>query len=111
MKKGNYCPLLKKDCIENKCAWYQQIRGINPNTGEPVDEWQCAINLLPLLLIENSKQQRSTAAAVESFRNESVVQNNTLTQILAHAINQQAALSTVQEADVRVLKDPQGKTI
>ena len=111
MKKGNYCPLIKKDCIENKCQWYYQIRGTNPNTGEPVDEWQCAINLLPLLLIENSKQQRSTSAAVESFRNESVVQNNTLTQVLAHAINQQAALSAVQEANVRVLKDPQGKTI
>ena len=108
MKKGNYCPLIKKDCIENKCAWYQQIRGINPNTGEPVDEWQCAINLLPLLLIENSKQQRSTAAAVESFRNESVVQNNTLTQVLAHAINQQAALSAVQETDVRLLNGDQG---
>jgi hypothetical protein len=108
MKKGNYCPLLKKDCIENKCAWYQQIRGINPNTGESVDEWQCAINLLPLLLIENSKQQRSTAAAVESFRNESVVQNNTLTQVLAHAINQQAALSAVQETDVRLLNGDQG---
>ena len=108
MKKGNYCPLIKKDCIENKCAWYQQIRGINPNTGEPVDEWQCAVNLLPLLLIENSKQQRSTAAAVESFRNESVVQNNTLTQVLAHAINQQAALSSVQEADVKLLNSDQG---
>jgi len=108
VKKGNYCPLIKKDCIENKCTWYQQIRGINPNTGEPVDEWQCAINLLPLLLIENSKQQRSTAAAVESFRNESVVQNNTLTQVLAHAINQQAALSTVQEADVKLLNSDQG---
>jgi hypothetical protein len=108
MKKGNYCPLIKKDCIENKCTWYQQIRGINPNTGEPVDEWQCAVNLLPLLLIENSKQQRSTAAAVESFRNESVVQNNTLTQVLAHAINQQAALSSVQEADVKLLNSDQG---
>ena len=111
MKKGHYCPLIKKDCIENKCAWYQQIRGTNPNTGESVDEWQCAINLLPLLLMENSKQQRSTAAAVESFRNESVGQNAALTQVLVHAVNQQAALSAVQEADVRVLRDPQGKNI
>ena len=111
MKKGHFCPLLKKDCIENKCEWFHQIRGVNPNTGEPVDEWQCAINLLPLLLIENSKQHRSTAAAVESFRNETVQQNSTLTQVLVHAVNQQAALSSVQEADVRILKDPQGKTI
>lgn len=108
MKKGNYCPLIKKDCIENKCQWFCQVRGMNPNTGEPVDEWQCAVNLIPILLIENSQQQRSTGAAVESFRNETVKQSETLNQVLVHAINQQAMLSAVQEADVKVLPDSQG---
>ena len=108
MKKGHFCPLLKKDCIENKCEWYCQVRGVNPNTGEPVDEWQCAINLLPVLLIENSKQQRSTSAAVESFRNESVKQNNTLAQVLVQAVNQQALLSAVEEANVKILPDAEG---
>lgn len=103
MKKGHFCPLIKKDCIENKCEWYCQVRGVNPNTGQPVDEWQCAINLLPILLIENSQQQRSTSAAVESFRNETVKQSGVLNQVLAHAVNQQALLSAVEEASVRVL--------
>ena len=76
---------------------------MNPNTGEPVDEWQCAVNLMPILLIENSQQQRSTSAAVESFRNETVKNNGVLNQVLVHAINQQAALAGVQEADVKVL--------
>lgn len=105
MKKGNFCPLIKKDCIENKCQWYCQVRGVNPNTGEPVDEWQCAVNLIPVLLIENSQQQRSTSAAVESFRNETVKQGGTLNQLLAHSLQQQASLSTIQEADVRLLSD------
>lgn len=105
MKKGNYCPLLKKDCIENKCQWFCQVRGVNPNTGEPVDEWQCAVNLLPILLIENSQQQRSTSAAVESFRNETVKQSETLNQVLIHAVNQQVMLSAVQEADVKLLSN------
>jgi hypothetical protein len=82
MKKGHYCPLIKKDCIENKCEWYTQIRGMNPNTGQAMDEWQCAINLVPFLLIENSQQQRSTAAAVESFRNETVTRNDTTNTLL-----------------------------
>lgn len=110
MKKGNFCPLIKKDCIENKCQWYCQVRGVNPNTGQPVDEWQCAINLLPILLIENSQQQRSTSAAVESFRNETVKQSATLNQVLVHAVNQQAALNAVEGVEVKVLSGTQGKT-
>jgi len=107
MKKGNFCPLIKKDCLENKCLWYTQVRGQNPNTGEPVDEWGCAMNLLPVLLIENAKQQRSTAAAVESFRNENVKQNDVLTQVLFHAVSQvsQSKLNEVQNAEVRLIAD------
>lgn len=105
MKKGNYCPLLKKDCIENKCQWFCQVRGINPNTGEPVDEWQCAVNLLPILLIENSKQQRSTAAAVESFRNETVVRNDTTNSILLQMTQiAEAGQNLISPVDVRILE-------
>lgn len=84
MKKGNYCPLLKKDCIETKCAWFCQVRGVNPNTGQELDEWQCAVNLLPILLIENSQQQRHTSAAVESLRNEAVQRSDITNTLLAH---------------------------
>jgi hypothetical protein len=52
-----------------------KISGTNPNDGQPVDKFGCVDSFLPMLLIENSQQQRSTAAAVESFRNE-VVQAN-----------------------------------
>jgi hypothetical protein len=72
MKKGNFCPLLKKECIGLECAWITQIRGTNPNTGAEIDEWGCSIGWLPVLLVEGSNQQRHTTAAVESFRNETV---------------------------------------
>jgi hypothetical protein len=72
IKPGTFCPLIKKDCVETKCSWFTQVRGHNPNTGEDVDEWGCAITWLPMLAIENSQQQRQTGAAVESFRNEMV---------------------------------------
>jgi hypothetical protein len=73
------CPLHKfEPCKELDCAWFTQIRGHNPNTGADVDEWGCAISWMPILMIENSQQQRSTGAAVESFRNEMVKANSML---------------------------------
>lgn len=83
IKPGNFCPLLKKDCVELKCAWFTQLRGKNPNTGQDVDEWGCAIAWMPILTIENSQQQRQTGAAVESFRNEMVKANAQTTELLA----------------------------
>ena len=90
LKPGNFCPLLKKDCIQLQCAWYAHVRGTNPNTGKEVDEWGCSITWFPVLLIENSQQQRQTGAAVESFRNEMVKSNESSKQIL---------LATVQQVD------------
>ena len=70
------CPLDNfNPCRQTDCAWFTQLRGNNPQTGEPVDEWGCAIAWIPVLLIENSQQQRQTGAAVESFRNEMVKSN------------------------------------
>ena len=109
MKHGNFCPLIRKPCIETKCQWFCQVRGVNPNTGEPVDEWQCAVTLLPILLIENSQQQRSTSHAVESFRNETVKQGETLNQVLIHAVSQQAALSAIEPAEIKLLSDSEQK--
>jgi hypothetical protein len=82
LEQGKYCPLIKKDCIGLQCAWFTQVRGHNPNTGKEVDEWACAIAWMPVLMIENSQQQRQTGAAVESFRNEMVKANEVGQQVL-----------------------------
>ena len=74
------CPLGHK-CQEavggeiRQCAWFVKLAGTNPNTGEQMDEQGCAMNWLPVLLIENAQTNRGTAAAVESFRNEMVEAN------------------------------------
>lgn len=75
LEPGKLCPLLKKDCVGLQCSWFTQVRGTNPQSGQEVDEWACAVAWLPVLLIENSQQQRQTGAAVESFRNEMVKTN------------------------------------
>ena len=55
------------------------------NSGNQVDSYECAISWLPMLLIENSGQQRQTGAAVESFRNEMVKANEVNTQLILAA--------------------------
>lgn len=82
------CPMDKfNPCRQTECAWFMQVRGMNPNTGAEVDEWGCAVAWMPILLIENSQQQRHTGAAVESFRNEMVKSNEVNTSVLLEAAN------------------------
>lgn len=70
------CPLQGfQPCKKLDCAWFIQVRGTNPNTGEEIDNWGCAVAWMPILMVENSQQQRQTGAAVESFRNEMVLAN------------------------------------
>ena len=73
MKPGNFCPLIKKDCIGIKCSWYTQMRGTNPNTGEPV---------------EIAQKSNQTGAAVESFRNEVVKGNQQNQQLYIQSLQQ-----------------------
>lgn len=101
--KKTICPLLRKPCIEDKCAWFTKIQGNNPNTGLPIEECRCVVEFLPFLLIENSQQQRGTAAAVESFRNASVAQNDALTEILIHGINHSVTTQSIKAADINIL--------
>jgi len=82
------CPLNGfNPCKQLECAWFLQIQGTNPNTGQDINEWGCAIAWLPILTIENSQQQRQTGAAVESFRNEMVKSNEVSQQVLLRAAN------------------------
>ena len=92
------CPLNGfEPCKKLDCAWFLKIRGANPNTGEEVDEWGCSMAWLPVLMIENSQQQRQTGAAVESFRNEMVKANETSQQVLL-------AAATTQNPNLRVIE-------
>ena len=71
MSKCKKCPLLKGKCIESNCMFFTHLIGKNPQTGQDIDEFNCAIALLPILLIENARNVVGAQAAVESFRNKS----------------------------------------
>jgi hypothetical protein len=95
------CPLNNfEPCKQMDCAWFIKVVGKNPNTGEDLEDWGCSIAWMPILMIENSQQQRSTGAAVESFRNE-MVKNNEVGQrvLLAAAGVPEQAQKMILESD------------
>ena len=76
-----------------------KVAGTNPNTGEPLEDWGCAITWIPVMLIENGRQQNSTAVAVESFRNEMVKNNEVGQRVLL------AAAGIPQQAQAMILEN------
>jgi len=74
---GTYCPLWRKPCVKvcHTCAWWQLLRGQNPQTGADMDQWGCAISHVPLLNVALIREQRGTTASVDNMRAE-VHRNN-----------------------------------
>lgn len=68
---GPICPLHRKDVSKvcHTCPWFTRIMGKNPQSEEMVDNWHCAIAVLPMLLVENAQVSRGTTVALEGLRN------------------------------------------
>lgn len=91
------CPMMGgEECVEDgairnnelvKCRFWVHVQGMNPQTRETVSNGDCAIAWMPILLIENSKVNRETGAAIESMRNENVKTGDQLTGALLMAAN------------------------
>lgn len=67
--KGTFCPLIRKDCVREKCVWWAHVIGQNPQTGGQIDHYGCAVTWIPVLQIETTQMVRGSQAATESFRN------------------------------------------
>lgn len=86
------CPMMGGEpCVEDgsirngelvACRFWVTVQGMNPQTGETMNHKDCAMAWMPVLMIENSKVNRETGSAVESFRNEMVRNNELNTQVL-----------------------------
>lgn len=75
------CPMMGGECVEDgairdgelvACRFWVTVHGKHPQTGETISNGDCAMAWTPVLMIENSKVNRETGAAIESMRNESV---------------------------------------
>lgn len=98
------CPMMGgQECVEDgairnselvKCRFWIYVQGQNPQTGEVVSNGDCAMAWMPVLLIENSKVNRETGAAVESLRNENVTTGQQITQALIQVASKKQELLT-----------------
>lgn len=106
------CPLMGGKCIEDgavvmvegkpemhACRFWVYVHGKDPQTGADIKNGDCAHAWTPVLLIENSKMQRETGAAVESFRNEMVKANQSNLAMLALAAGSQPNQLKLIEGD------------
>lgn len=83
LESKSNCPLNNfEPCKLWECAWFIEIKGKHPQTGTDINDWGCSIAWLPVMMIENSLQQRHTGAAIESFRNEMVKANEMSQKVL-----------------------------
>lgn len=55
-----------------RCMWYMQIQGTNPQTGEAIDKFDCAMVWQPILMMESAKETLGVAQSVHSLRNETI---------------------------------------
>lgn len=98
------CPLLGgKKCIEHQCMFWTHLVGMNPQTGQPTDEWNCALAWLPTLLIENANQVRKSAASTDKVATEVRKQHGTFLGALS-----EDARARLLNADPRLIENPHG---
>ena len=85
---GSECEEIKDNKIY-RCMWYTKVVGQDPNTGETVDDWSCAISWMPTLQIEMSQTNRGQSQAIESFRNETVKGQKEFNQLIQQGLQSQ----------------------
>lgn len=68
--EGEFCPFIGKKCVKHKCALYTHLTGMNPQTGQPTDNYGCSLSVLPLLLVENTGMTRHATASMDKVANE-----------------------------------------
>lgn len=108
------CPMMGgKECVEDgairdgelvKCRFWVTVMGKNPQTGQEINNGDCAIAWMPVLLIENSKVNRETGAAVESMRNEGVTTGQQITGALLQVAQSKATLLGSENREINLLK-------
>ena len=90
---GSVCEKAADGVIE-RCAWYVNIRGKDPQSEQEIDEWRCAMAWQPILMVENAQTNRGQTQALESFRNEMVNGQQQFNQALVFAAGQNKLVNT-----------------
>ena len=68
---GHQCETVKGEEI-HRCAWFTELAGKNPQTGEMINDKGCAIAWLPIMQVETAQAMRGTNHAVVTLREETI---------------------------------------
>jgi hypothetical protein len=95
---GHQCETVKDGAI-HRCAWYIEVHGAHPQTGEVSQEKGCAITWMPRLTLEVARTNRGQTAAIESFRNEMAEGNRQFLGLAGQALTlKELSVSTDHES-------------
>ena len=71
-ESGTFCPIIKDECMGRKCKLYIKMLGKHPQTGNPIDHWDCTLNWITIIGTENNQKINELGASIDSMRNEMV---------------------------------------
>lgn len=98
------CPFMRCACVGAQCRLWIKVVGLDPQTGRPIDNYNCTFAWWPTLQLENSQMQRQTGAAVESFRNEMAEVNRVGLAAQAAALEAMAHASGQHTLPARIVR-------
>jgi hypothetical protein len=106
-KSDMKCPLWRKPMKQvcHTCEWWVHLRGKPPQGDEVIDQWGCAIAWLPCLMVENSQQQRNTAASVDKVATELNQASNEATALRAELVGSIVRAVSDQERHLRITNE------
>lgn len=93
---GSKCEEIKDNKI-HRCRWFIKIRGKNPQSEELIEEWDCAMAWLPIVMVENAQTNRGQTLALETFRNEVVKNQKEFNFILFNELSRRKNLEALEE--------------
>ena len=65
---GSQCERVVEGKVEI-CMWQVEIQGKNPQTGQDMHRKDCAMAILPILLVQATEASRQIASSTDSARN------------------------------------------
>ncbi len=92
----SFCPFIGKKCVESKCRFWTHLLGKNPQSDGVVDKFGCAIEFLPILLVENAQMIRQTAASVDKTANQVALSRDVMVSALPHEAQERILASNVK---------------
>jgi hypothetical protein len=76
---------MRGDCVEKKCRFWTHLYGKDPQSDQTIDKFGCAIEFLPVLLVENAQMIRHAAASTDKVANQVFAGNKILESARADA--------------------------